>query len=42
MLMGRVVSIPMVECHCIVKELMICFISKNEDKFMFSIQASAP
>jgi len=41
MLMGRVLSIPTVECHCVVKELMICSISKNEDKFMLSIQASA-
>ena len=42
MLMGRVVSIPVVEYHCVVKELMICSIRKNEDKFMFSIQAIAP
>jgi len=42
MLMDRVVSIPVIECHCVVKELMIYSISNNEDKFMLSIQASTP
>jgi len=40
--MGTVVSTPVVECHCAVKELVIFSVSKNEDKFMLSIQASAP